>query len=107
MGDKRLSGIAGEDIGKCAYGIFKKGNETIGKTIGIAGEHLTGDQMATAVSKVFGISAKYNAVTPDAFRAFGFPGAEDLGKWRTRIATCPPSRRRFCWRRAASSPIAR
>ncbi|MCX6164791.1 MAG: NmrA/HSCARG family protein, partial [Ignavibacteriae bacterium] len=40
MGDKKLPGIAAEDIGKCAYGIFKKGNEYIGKTVGIAGEHL-------------------------------------------------------------------
>ena len=39
MGDKKLSGIAAEDIGKCAYGIFKKGHELIGKTFGIAGEH--------------------------------------------------------------------
>src|SRR5205814_47107 len=42
MDDKKLAGIASEDIGKCAYGIFKKGKETIGKTIGIAGEKLSG-----------------------------------------------------------------
>ena len=42
MGDKKLPGIAAEDIGKCAYGIFKRGREFIGKTVGIAGEHLTG-----------------------------------------------------------------
>ena len=40
--DKKLPGIAAEDIGKCALGIFKKGREYIGKTVGIAGEHLTG-----------------------------------------------------------------
>ena len=34
MGDKKLPGIAAEDIGKCAYGIFKKGGEFIGKTVG-------------------------------------------------------------------------
>ncbi len=39
MGDKKLPGIAAEDIGKCALGIFKKGREYIGKTVGIAGEH--------------------------------------------------------------------
>ena len=49
MGDKKLPGIAAEDIGKCAYGIFKRGHEYIGKTIGIAGEHLTGDEMAAAL----------------------------------------------------------
>ena len=48
MGDKRMFGIAAQDIGKCAYGIFKKGSEYIGKSVGIAGEHLTGKQMAGA-----------------------------------------------------------
>src|SRR5207249_4688041 len=62
-----------------ALGIFKKGRELIGKTIGIAGEHLTGTQMATAFSKALGREVRYNAVTPEAFRGFGFPGAEDLG----------------------------
>ena len=31
MGDKKLPGIAAEDIGKCAYGIFKRGREFIGR----------------------------------------------------------------------------
>jgi hypothetical protein len=74
-----MSGIAAEDIGGCAYGIFKKGKETIGKTIGIAGEHLTGAEMAEKLSKGLGIKCSYNAVTPEAYRGFGFPGAEDLG----------------------------
>jgi uncharacterized protein YbjT (DUF2867 family) len=79
MGNHRMSGIAAEDIGGAAYGIFKKGKEMIGKTVGIAGEHLTGAQMAEKLSKGLGIKVSYNAVTPDAYRGFGFPGAEDLG----------------------------
>jgi len=79
MGDKKLAGMASEDIGGCAYGIFKKGAEYIGKTVGITGENLTIAEMAGKVSKAMGITAKYNPVTPDQFRAFGFPGAEDLG----------------------------
>jgi uncharacterized protein YbjT (DUF2867 family) len=79
MGDKKLPGIAAEDIGKCAYGIFRKGAEYIGKTVGIAGEHLTGAQMAAAFTQALGVEVGYNAVTPEAFRGFGFPGAEDLG----------------------------
>jgi hypothetical protein len=79
MGDRKLPGIAAEDIGKCAYGIFKKGNEYIGKTVGITGEHLTGSQMAKAFSKVLGTDVSYNAVPFDVFRSFGFPGADDLG----------------------------
>ena len=79
MGDKKLAGIAAEDIGKCALGIFKKGREYIGKTVGIAGEHLTGAQMAAALTRVLGQEVRYNDVPPDVYRGFGFPGAEDLG----------------------------
>jgi len=79
MADKPLSGIAAGDIGKCAFGIFKGGAAHIGKTVAIAGGHLTGRQMAEGFSRALGQEVGYNAVTPAAFRAFGFPGAEDLG----------------------------
>jgi len=79
MGDKKLPGIASEDIGKCAYGIFKKGREFIGKTVGVAGEHLTGAQMAAALTKALGREVRYNDVPPEVYRSLGFPGAEDLG----------------------------
>ena len=78
MGDKKLPGIAVEDIGRCAYGIFKR-PDLIGKTVGIAGEHLTGAQMAAALTKALGQEVVHNAVTPEAYRGFGFPGADDLG----------------------------
>ncbi len=79
LDDKKLPGIAAEDIGKCAYGIFKRGSEFIGKKVGIAGEHLTGAEMAAAMSRALGQEVRYNAVTPDQYRSFGFPGADDLG----------------------------
>jgi len=79
MGDKKLPGIAAEDIGKCAYGIFKAGNKFIGQTVGISGENLTGAQMAAIFSEVLGREVRYNSVPPEVFRSFGFPGADDLG----------------------------
>jgi uncharacterized protein YbjT (DUF2867 family) len=79
MGEKKLPGIATEDIGKCAYGIFRRGAEFIGKRVGIAGEHLTGAQMAASFSRALGREVIYNAVSPEAYRGFGFPGADDLG----------------------------
>jgi hypothetical protein len=79
MGGKKLPGIAAEDIGKCAYGIFKKGRGLVGKTVGVAGQHLTGAQMAAALGKALGQDVHYNAVEPAVYRGFGFPGAEDLG----------------------------
>ncbi|MDP9316515.1 MAG: NmrA/HSCARG family protein [Chloroflexota bacterium] len=79
MGDKKLAGIAAEDIGKCAHGIFKMGREYLGKRVGIAGDHLTGAEMAAALTEALGQEVRYNAVSPEVYRSFGFPGADDLG----------------------------
>jgi len=80
MGDAKLAGIAAEDIGKVAYGIFKAGDEYIGETVGIYGEALTIEQMCGTLSKVLGVGAiGYAAVDADAYRGFGFPGADELG----------------------------
>ncbi len=79
MGESKLPGIAAEDIGRCALGIFRKGPTLVGKTVGIAGEHLSGAEMAAALGRALGREVRHNAVTPEAFRGFGFPGAEDLG----------------------------
>lgn len=79
MGEAKLPGIAVEDIGRSALGIFKAGVAGVGQSIGIAGEHLSGAEMAAAFSRLMGQPVAYNAVTPEAYRGFGFPGAEDLG----------------------------
>jgi uncharacterized protein YbjT (DUF2867 family) len=79
IGEKKLPGIAAEDIGKCAYGIFKKGKEFIGQTVAISGENLTGKQMAAVFTEVLRKEVRYNSVPPEVYRAFGFPGADDLG----------------------------
>ncbi len=79
MGDKKLPGIAVADIGGCAYGIFKRGSEFIGKKVGIAGQHLTGAEMASSLSDALGKEVSYFAVPFDVYRSFDFPGADDLG----------------------------
>jgi len=79
LDDKRLPGMAAEDIGRTAYGIFQRGPELIGETVGIAGEHLSGAEMAASIGKALGLEVAYNAVSPEVYRSFGFPGAEDLG----------------------------
>ena len=35
--------------------------------------------MAAALSKAFGQEVRHNDVTPEVYRTFGFPGADDLG----------------------------
>jgi hypothetical protein len=79
MGDKKLPSIAVEDLGKCAFGIFKAGDEYKGKTVGVAGGHPTGAEIAASFSKHLGEEVRYNAVDADVFRSFGFPGADDVG----------------------------
>ena len=79
MGEGKLPGMAAEDIGRSAYAIFKRGDEFIGQKIGVAGEHLTGSQMAAALAQAYGREVRYNAIEPEVYRGLGFPGAEDLG----------------------------
>lgn len=80
MGNAKLAGIAAEDIGKTAYGIFKAGLQYIGKTVGITGENLTLNEMSAKLSKGLGIGpVKYSAVEADVYRGFGFPGADEMG----------------------------
>jgi uncharacterized protein YbjT (DUF2867 family) len=79
LGDAKLPGIGAGDIGKCAYGIFRRGEEFIGRTVGIAGEHLSGMEMASAMSAALGREVRYVDVPPEVYRGFGFPGADDIG----------------------------
>lgn len=79
LGAARFPSIAVEDIGRCAYGIFRSGASLAGRRIGIAGDVLTGEQMAAAMTDALGRTVRYQALAPAQFRAAGFPGAEDLG----------------------------
>lgn len=79
MDEAKLPGIAGEDIGRAAYGVFKRGDELIGKHVGIAGEHLSGAEMAQKLSAATGQPIAFYPIAPEAFRSLGFPGSDDLG----------------------------
>jgi uncharacterized protein YbjT (DUF2867 family) len=79
MGDKKLPSMGVEDIGKCAYGLFKTGDKYLGETVGIAGGHPTGSDIAAAFTKALGEEVRYNDVPADVFLSFGFPGADDVG----------------------------
>jgi uncharacterized protein YbjT (DUF2867 family) len=79
VGDRKLPGIAAEDIGRCAFGIFQNQAKYVGKTVGIAGGILTGAEMAAAFGKALGTEVAYHAVPFEVYRGLGFPGAEDLG----------------------------
>lgn len=79
MGDRKFPGMAVQDIGRCAYGIFREGTQHVGATVGIAGEHLTGSHMAAALSDAMGEPVSHYPLSFDEYRSFDFPGADDLG----------------------------
>jgi len=78
LADKKMPGIAVEDIGLCATGVFKQVCGTMGQTIGIAGEHLTGAGMAAALSKALGRDVRYTDISPEIYRTLDFPSAPEL-----------------------------
>jgi uncharacterized protein YbjT (DUF2867 family) len=79
LGGAKLPGIAAEDIGKCAYGIFRRGPQSAGQRFGIAGEALSGEEMAAKMGAALRRKISFTDVPFDVYRGFGFPGAEDLG----------------------------
>jgi uncharacterized protein YbjT (DUF2867 family) len=78
MANAKLAAIAAEDIGRTALGIFRRGDRFIGKTVSIAGEHLTGSDFAKAFSKAFGEEVAYRPYTHDQFRSFPVPFATEI-----------------------------
>jgi len=77
LADKRLPGIAADDIGRCALGIFRD-EVSAGQTIGVAGEHLTGAQMADGLTRSIGRPVRYVDVDPAVYRTWDFPAAPEL-----------------------------
>ncbi len=79
LGGGKLPGIAAEDIGRCAFGIFRRGSEMIGRRVGIAGEILSGAEMAAGLSRALAQTVSFFDMPFDQYRALGFPGADDMG----------------------------
>jgi uncharacterized protein YbjT (DUF2867 family) len=79
LGGGKLPGIAAEDIGRCAYGIFRRGPEAVGQRFGVAGEVLGGPEYAAAFSRHLGVPVSFYDMPFEDYRALGFPGADDMG----------------------------
>ncbi|GAB3150123.1 NmrA/HSCARG family protein [Amycolatopsis stemonae] len=78
MAAGRLPGIAAEDIGRTAFGVFAQGPSLVGETISISGENLTGEEYAAAFAKELGTEVVYRPLDVEAVRSSGAPGADDL-----------------------------
>jgi len=79
LGGQKLPGIGSEDIGRSALGIFRRSPAVAGRRFGIAGEILSGPEMAEKMGRAMKRKVNFVDVPFDAFRALGFPGADDLG----------------------------
>jgi len=79
-GEAKMPGMGAEDIGRCAYGVFKGGQEFVGTTVGVAAESSTGTELAAAVSEALGEKVRYNAAPLDAVRSAPFPGADAVAQ---------------------------
>jgi uncharacterized protein YbjT (DUF2867 family) len=77
MGSRKLPGIASEDIGRTAFGIFEHGTELVGQTVSVSGENLTGEEYAAAFSRELGEAVAYRPMSLDAMRESPSPGADD------------------------------
>ncbi len=77
MADKPLSGIASEDIGRTALGVFKR-PDLINTTISIAGDHLTGAEYAAALTEALGEKIAYRPLPWEQYRTLPFPMAVEF-----------------------------
>nr|WP_296066921.1 NmrA/HSCARG family protein [uncultured Actinoplanes sp.] len=79
MGGSVFAMVASEDIGRTAYGIFQAGPRFIGRTVGLAGAHATGDELAELFGKVLGEKVVYAPITHDQMRAADWALAKEIG----------------------------
>ena len=89
LGGGKLPGIAVGDVGKVVYGIFTTGTSMVGQTVGIAGETLSGPELADGFAKHLGRPVTFYDMPFDDYRALGFPGADDMGnmyQWQAILA---------------------
>lgn len=75
---KLLSGVDVEDIGRTAFAILKGGQQLIGQTISLAGDHLTGAQYAAKYAAALGEPVRFQSVPYNVFRTFDIPAAEEI-----------------------------
>jgi uncharacterized protein YbjT (DUF2867 family) len=75
MGDCKLPVVTVEDIGKMTVQVMVQG---IYGDVGVASEHLTGNEIAQCLSEALNAEVQYVSVPAATYRNFGFPGCQDL-----------------------------
>lgn len=86
MADAKLPGVAVTDIGRCALGILSDPQRFIGTTVGIANDHLTGVEMAAALTRHLDEEVRYVPDTIEQVRKWDSPlAAEVANQWQYKI----------------------
>ncbi|MFJ1811123.1 MULTISPECIES: NmrA/HSCARG family protein [unclassified Streptomyces] len=75
---KLLAGVDVDDIGRTAYAILKGGEQFVGSTVNLAGDHLAGAQYAAKFEAVLGEPVRFQSVPYDVFRTLDIPAAEEI-----------------------------
>ncbi|RKS75321.1 uncharacterized protein YbjT (DUF2867 family) [Motilibacter peucedani] len=103
VGDAPVAGVASDDIGRFVLQVLEQPGDTIGATVPVVSDILTGEQMAAAFSTVLGEQVAYRPLTAEQFRGSGFPSADELGNMFQYYAEFPES---YSGRRAVDSSAA-
>ena len=100
MGDEKLPGHRGGGHRRLRLRDLQgRAGSTSARRVGIAGEHLTGAEMAAALSKALGREVRYNAVSPGGLPRLRVPGRR---RPREHVPVQPRLQRRVLPPRAAS-----
>jgi uncharacterized protein YbjT (DUF2867 family) len=75
MGDKRLPGMAADDVGAIAAAIFERPQRWLGRSVGVAAAHLSGAEMAQAFAHALGEPVHYRPPSFAEAAALPLPGA--------------------------------
>ncbi|MBG7696976.1 NmrA/HSCARG family protein [Streptomyces sp. MC1] len=75
---KLLSGVDVADIGRTAHALLKGGERFVGRTIGLASDHLTGAQYAEKLGAAIGEPVRFRSLPYDVFRSLDIPAAEEI-----------------------------
>ncbi len=76
LGEARLPGIAAADIGACAAALFAC--PPAQRRVGIAGEQLSGHEMAAAFAELLGEPVRFRDIAIAEYARLPFPGAVEL-----------------------------
>ena len=78
MGTRPLPGMAAADVGRIALALFERPQRWVGRSLGVAGAHLDGAQMAAALSRSLGEPVCHRSPRFIDVAALPFPGASEM-----------------------------